>query len=150
MMTSTETTTTKSIPSLPEKSHFKLDEVCSLTGVKPYVLRSWESEFEQIGPLVSSSGQKVYEHKDIEAILRIKSLVYEKKWTLEQVKLALSLCEKDNFDIEDHVPPLPQTQKAKPMKELSSDQLKNLMSAKRSLLSLLSRTEQLKKIYSSL
>jgi DNA-binding transcriptional MerR regulator len=149
MMTSTTETNTKPTPTLPEKSHFKLDEVCSLTGVKPYVLRSWESEFEQIGPIVSSSGQKVYEHKDIEAILRIKSLVYEKKWTLEQVKLALMLCDKDNIDIQDHVPPLPQV-KSKHVRELSGDQLKNLMSAKRSLLSLLTRTEQLKKTYSTL
>jgi len=148
MMTSTIETNTNSLPSLPEKSHFKLDEVCSLTGVKPYVLRSWESEFEQIGPIVSSSGQKVYEHKDIEAILRVKSLVYDKKWTLEQVKLALSLCDQDNLDIQDIVPPVPQI-KVKQVRELSADQLKLIMSAKRSLLSLLTRTEQLKKIYSS-
>jgi DNA-binding transcriptional MerR regulator len=148
-MTSTTETNTNALPSLPEKSHFKLDEVCSLTGVKPYVLRSWESEFEQIGPIVSSSGQKVYEHKDIEAILRVKSLVYDKKWTLEQVKLALSLCDQDNLDIQDNVPPVPLI-KVKQVRELSAEQLKLIMSAKRSLLTLLTRTEQLKKTYSSL
>jgi len=57
---------------IPNKSSFKINEVCALTGVKSYVLRFWESEFTEIAPLVSSAGLKLYEHKDIEAILLIK------------------------------------------------------------------------------
>ena len=75
--------------SIPRKSLFKLDEVCSLTGVKPYVLRFWESEFEQISPLVSSSGQKLFEHKDIEAVLEIKELLFEQKMTIEKAKMIM-------------------------------------------------------------
>ncbi len=78
--------------SIPQKSHFKLNEVCSITGVKPYVLRFWESEFEEISPILSSSGQKLYEHKDIEAVAFIKKLLFQDKLTVEQAKKELSQC----------------------------------------------------------
>lgn len=71
---------------IPKKSLFKLDEVCSLTGVKPYVLRFWESEFDEISPILSSTGQKLFEHKDIEAVLIIKNLLFNQKMTIEAAK----------------------------------------------------------------
>lgn len=71
---------------IPNKSSFKINEVCALTGVKSYVLRFWESEFEEIAPLESSSGQKLYEYRDIEAILLIKKLLFEDKMTIERAK----------------------------------------------------------------
>ncbi len=76
---------------IPNKSLFKMNEVCGLTGVKPYVLRFWESEFEEINPMTSSTGQKLFEHKDIESILIIKNLLFEKKLTIEQAKAVLKL-----------------------------------------------------------
>lgn len=76
---------------IPNKSLFKMNEVCGLTGVKPYVLRFWESEFEEINPMTSSTGQKLFEHSDIESILIIKNLLFEKKMTIEQAKAALQL-----------------------------------------------------------
>ncbi|EQC50600.1 MerR family transcriptional regulator [Bacteriovorax sp. DB6_IX] len=71
---------------IPNKSLFKLDEVCTLTGVKPYVLRFWESEFEQLRPILSSTGQKLFEHKDLDAVMQIKHLLFDKKMTIEQAK----------------------------------------------------------------
>lgn len=71
---------------IPNKSTFKINEVCALTGVKSYVLRFWESEFTEIAPLMSSSGQKLYEHKDIEAILLIKKLLFDDKLSIERAK----------------------------------------------------------------
>jgi DNA-binding transcriptional MerR regulator len=71
---------------IPNKSSFKINEVCALTGVKSYVLRFWESEFTEIAPLMSSSGQKLYEHKDIEAILLIKKLLFDDKLSIERAK----------------------------------------------------------------
>jgi DNA-binding transcriptional MerR regulator len=71
---------------IPNKSSFKVNEVCALTGVKSYVLRFWESEFPEISPLMSSSGLKLYEHKDIEAILLIKKLLFEDKLSIEKAK----------------------------------------------------------------
>ena len=70
---------------IPNKSHFKMGEVCSMAGIKPYVLRYWESEFPEIRPVISSSGQKLYEHRDIEVISFIKNL-FEKGMTVEQAK----------------------------------------------------------------
>lgn len=76
---------------IPNKSVFTTDEVCSLTGVKPYVLRFWENEFEEISPILSTSGKKLFEHKDIEAIIVAKKLLYEEKLTMERAKVELSL-----------------------------------------------------------
>lgn len=74
---------------IPNKSMFKLNEVCGLTGVKPYVLRFWESEFTEIDPIVSSAGQKMYEAKDIQAIATLKNLLFEEKLNIEQAKAEL-------------------------------------------------------------
>jgi DNA-binding transcriptional MerR regulator len=74
---------------IPNKSSFKVSEVCALTDVKSYVLRFWESEFPEIAPLISSSGQKLYEHRDIEIILLIKKFLFENKKTIEEVKVEL-------------------------------------------------------------
>lgn len=71
---------------IPNKSSFKINEVCGLTGVKSYVLRFWESEFTEIAPLVSTTGQKLYEHRDIEAIMMIKKLLFDDKLTIERAK----------------------------------------------------------------
>lgn len=74
---------------IPKKSFFKQDEVCSITGVKPYVLRFWETEFEEISPVVSMTGQKLYEHKDIEAILKIKTLLFDQKLSVDKARQLL-------------------------------------------------------------
>jgi len=74
---------------IPNKSFFKQDEVCSLTGVKPYVLRFWETEFEEISPVVSMTGQKLYEHGDIESILKIKKFLFVDKMTVEKARMAM-------------------------------------------------------------
>jgi DNA-binding transcriptional MerR regulator len=76
---------------IPNKSSFKINEVCALTGVKSYVLRFWESEFTEIAPIVSSVGLKLYEHRDIEAILLIKKLLFEDKFTIERAKLEMKI-----------------------------------------------------------
>ena len=76
---------------IPNKSSFKINEVCALTGVKSYVLRFWESEFSEIAPITSSSGQKLYEHRDIESILLIKKLLFEDKMTIERAKAEMKM-----------------------------------------------------------
>jgi DNA-binding transcriptional MerR regulator len=76
---------------IPNKSSFKINEVCALTGVKSYVLRFWESEFTEISPIGSSTGQKLYEHRDIESILLIKKLLFEDKMTIEKAKAEMKI-----------------------------------------------------------
>ena len=74
---------------LPDKLYFKVGEVSSIVGVPAYVLRFWESEFKQINPKRTSSGQRLYRKKDVELILCIKYLLYEKKFTIEGAKQRL-------------------------------------------------------------
>jgi DNA-binding transcriptional MerR regulator len=78
-----------SISTIPEKKHFKMNEVCTITSVKSYVLRFWETEFEEIQPIESESGQKMYTYADVELILQIKKLLFEDKFTVEKAKYVL-------------------------------------------------------------
>jgi len=74
---------------IPEKSLFKIEEVCELLEIKPYVLRFWESEFSEIKPLKTANGQKVYEHKHLKILAMIKKLLMEDKMTVNKVKREL-------------------------------------------------------------
>lgn len=67
---------------VPDKLYFKIGEVAELTGVKPHVLRYWESEFAAIRPVKSRSRQRLYRRKDIETVLRIKELLYGQGFTI--------------------------------------------------------------------
>jgi DNA-binding transcriptional MerR regulator len=88
-----EVSSVNSSPSIqiPNKSLFKSDEVCGLTGVKPYVLRFWETEFEEISPVLSEAGQKLYEHKDIEAIVVVKRMLFDEKMNIEKAKSEIKI-----------------------------------------------------------
>lgn len=74
---------------IPDKLYFKIGEVSKITGVKPYVLRYWESEFKIVRPQKSASRQRVYNKKDVELIVEIKNLLYNEKFTLEGAKRRL-------------------------------------------------------------
>ena len=76
---------------LPDKLYFKVGEVSAIVGVPAYVLRFWESEFKKINPKRSSSGQRLYRKSDIELILKIKHLLYEKKFTIQGAKQHLKI-----------------------------------------------------------
>jgi DNA-binding transcriptional MerR regulator len=67
---------------IPDKVFFRIGEVARITGVKPYVLRFWESEFKSLKPAKSGSGQRRYRRRDIEHVLRIKELLWERKFTI--------------------------------------------------------------------
>ena len=74
---------------IPNKSNFKFQELTPITGVKPYVIRFWETEFDEISPVDSDSGQKIYARKDVEAILKIKKLLFVEKMTVLEAKIAI-------------------------------------------------------------
>jgi DNA-binding transcriptional MerR regulator len=76
--------------SIPERMYYRIKEVCDLTGVKPYVLRYWEQEFKSIRPIKSSTGQRLYKRRDLEAIITIKKLLYEKRYTIDGAKRYLT------------------------------------------------------------
>jgi DNA-binding transcriptional MerR regulator len=64
------------------KRYYRIGEVSSITGVKTYVLRYWESEFRWMAPQKSKSRQRLYRQRDIDMILLIKKLLYEQKYTI--------------------------------------------------------------------
>ncbi|HET6373985.1 MAG TPA: MerR family transcriptional regulator [Candidatus Polarisedimenticolia bacterium] len=67
---------------IPNKLFYKIGEVCEITDTQPYVLRFWESEFPQLAPRKNRSGQRVYQRKDIDTVIRIKKLLYEEEYTI--------------------------------------------------------------------
>ncbi|HEY8370190.1 MAG TPA: MerR family transcriptional regulator [Thermodesulfobacteriota bacterium] len=76
-------------PSVPEKPYFRIGEVSRLTGVKPYVLRYWESEFPQVAPTKTRANQRLYRREDVERILVIKRLLYTERYTIAGARARL-------------------------------------------------------------
>jgi DNA-binding transcriptional MerR regulator len=76
-------------PEIPDKLYFKIGEVSDLLGVEPYVLRYWETEFTALSPKKSGTGHRLYRRKDVELLLRIKHLLYERKFTIEGARQSL-------------------------------------------------------------
>lgn len=67
---------------IPEKLFYRINEVATITQVKPYVLRYWETEFPMLAPEKDDNDQRRYRRADIELILQIKRLLYEEKFTI--------------------------------------------------------------------
>jgi DNA-binding transcriptional MerR regulator len=76
-------------PEIPDKLYFKIGDVSELLGVEPYVLRYWETEFPGLSPKKSGTGHRLYRRKDVELLLRIKHLLYEKRFTIEGARQSL-------------------------------------------------------------
>jgi DNA-binding transcriptional MerR regulator len=68
---------------IPDKLYFRIGDVAKLAGIKPYVLRFWETEFPGLGPKKSGTGHRLYRRKDVEMVLEIKRLLYEQRFTIE-------------------------------------------------------------------
>ena len=73
---------------IPDKFHFKIGEVSRILGVKPYVLRFWETEF-RITPAKNQSQHRVYKRQEVETLLEIKHLLYEERFTIEGARAKL-------------------------------------------------------------
>lgn len=70
-------------PEIPDKLYFRIGDVARLAGIKPYVLRFWETEFPALGPRKSGTGHRLYRRKDVEMVLEIKRLLYDQRFTIE-------------------------------------------------------------------
>jgi len=79
----------KDIHSIPQKMAFKIGEAAEMVGVKQYVLRYWESEFDMLRPRKSANGQRVYSRKDVETAMMIKKLLYNDRFSIEGARTAL-------------------------------------------------------------
>lgn len=75
---------------IPDKLYFKIGEVAEIAGVEAYVLRFWESEFPALSPRKAESGHRVYRRKDVETVIRIKELLYEKGYTIAGARKRLN------------------------------------------------------------
>jgi DNA-binding transcriptional MerR regulator len=74
---------------LPDKPFFKIGEAARLCGVKPYVLRYWETEFRSVRPQKTRSQQRLYRRKDLELLLKIRHLLYQERFTIEGARARL-------------------------------------------------------------
>ena len=70
-------------PVIPDKLYFRIGEVSRICRLPAYVLRFWETEFSSLGPKKSGKGHRLYRRKDVELVLEIKRLLYEKRFTIE-------------------------------------------------------------------
>ena len=73
----------------PHKLFYRIGEVSRITGVKPYVLRYWESEFRWMAPAKSRSQQRLYRKRDVEVIELIRKLLYEERFTIKGARKRL-------------------------------------------------------------
>ena len=113
---------------IPKRALFKASEVCEIAGVQPYVLRTWESEFPDLGVAKSAGGPRVYRRVDVERVLRIKQLVFTDGLTLAGARRR----------IEETAPPLIEEAEAAPFQELLGRNAKErLAEVKRGLLALM-------------
>jgi DNA-binding transcriptional MerR regulator len=69
-------------PVIPDKLYFRIGEVAELCRLQAYVLRFWETEFPQLKPVKSNTGQRMYRQVDVETVLRIKKLLYDQGFTI--------------------------------------------------------------------
>ena len=91
---------------IPDKPFFKIGEAARLCALKPYVLRYWETEFRSLKPQKTRSGQRLYRRQDIEHLLRIRDLLYGRRFTIEGARTRLRELGHD----EAPPPPLPPPQ----------------------------------------
>jgi len=114
------------------KPFLKIGEVAKLLGVKPHVLRYWESEFPSLKPKKNPSGQRIYAKADIAAIVEIKNLLYNQRYTISGAKRMLARQEEG-----EHVITL------SPTEEAFSQEVKHLKEHVNELLVLLQRAPEL-------
>jgi DNA-binding transcriptional MerR regulator len=112
---------------IPDKLYFRIGEVATLCRLPAYVLRFWESEFPQLKPIKSSTGQRMYRKRDVEAAMRIKQLLYEQGFTIAGARQQLRAETKPD-----------KTQAAIPFPAQSNSEIQHIRQGLREILSLLS------------
>jgi DNA-binding transcriptional MerR regulator len=84
---------------IPDKAYFKIGEVARLVGVKPFVLRYWETEFDRLRPDKSKTGQRAYSRADVALLAEIKHLLYERRFTIEGARKRLRKAPTDEVEV---------------------------------------------------
>ena len=89
VLVSADTDLLKRLESIPDKMAFKIGEVAEIVGVKQYVLRYWETEFEVLRPKKSNQNQRMYTKKDVETVLLIEKLLYRDRFSISGARSAI-------------------------------------------------------------
>ena len=111
-----------------KKLYYSISEVSKITDIEQYVLRYWETEFEELNPQKNRAGNRIYTNKDIRLILYIKELLREKKYTIEGAKKIL-----ENYD-QDSKPPIEiKEKKTQPEPDIVHENEVNTVSYKKEL-----------------
>jgi DNA-binding transcriptional MerR regulator len=74
---------------IARREYYSMGEVCDLTGLKPHVLRYWETQFDMLHPIKNRAGNRVFRAADIEQVLLVKHLLYDEKYTIEGARQKL-------------------------------------------------------------
>src|SRR5918996_6236671 len=74
---------------IAKKEYYSIGEVCQITGLKPHVLRYWETQFKAIQPVKNRAGNRAYRRREIEMVQLVKKLLYEQKFTIEGARQRL-------------------------------------------------------------
>jgi DNA-binding transcriptional MerR regulator len=114
---------------IPDKLYFRIGEVSRLCRLPAYVLRFWETEFPQLKPTKSSTGQRMYRRRDLENVLRIKTLLYDQGFTIAGARQQLRTEAKAT-----------KNQVGLPFPRRSSDGLKRVRQGLQEILSILSKS----------
>ncbi len=112
---------------IPDKLYFRIGEVATLCRLPAYVLRFWESEFPQLKPVKSGTGQRMYRRRDVENVLRIKQLLYEQGFTISGARQQLRADTKPD-----------KTQSTIPFPLQASSEIQHIRQGLREILNLLS------------
>ena len=117
-----------------KKLYYSISEVSKITGIEQYVLRYWETEFDQLKPQKNRAGNRIYTNKDIQLILHIKNLLRERKYTIEGAKKilenytpnkVLQLNEPESEDLDEAEPILVKKEKSAFKKDL--EEIKSIL-----------------------
>ena len=112
---------------IPDKLYFRIGEVATLCRLPAYVLRFWESEFPQLRPIKSSTGQRMYRKRDVESVVRIKQLLYEQGFTISGARQQMRAETKSD-----------KSQTAIPFPTQAAPEIQNIRQGLREILDLLS------------
>lgn len=119
-----------------KKLYYSISEVSKLTGLEQYILRYWETEFEQLKPGKNRAGNRIYTNKDIKLILQIKRLLREEKYTIEGAKKIIEgfVAENSNINlVEEQKLEKPQISGPRSLKK-DLEEIKNVLTQLYSLL----------------
>jgi DNA-binding transcriptional MerR regulator len=128
---------------IPNKLFFRIGEVCRLLNLEAYVLRFWESEFPMLSPTKGANGRRMYRKKDVEMVLAIKHLLYDRGFTIAGAKKVLTSRKREDAGA-GFIAPKTKTPTERPVKQqsfhsLAPEKLDQARAELRNILTILNR-----------